>query len=51
MQPTTSNNNSRLFFPYHVHKQADFENPFINFIYLGISKMSLLEFKVAYQQR
>ena len=51
MQPTTSNNDSRLFFPYRVHKQADFENPFINFIYLGISKMSLLEFKVAYQQR
>ena len=51
MQPTTSNNDSRLFFPYHVHKQVDFENPFINFIYLGISKMSLLEFKVAYQQR
>ena len=43
MQPTTSNNDSRPIFPYHVHNQADFDNPFINgrgFIYLGISKMS-----------
>ena len=43
MQPTASNNDSRPIFPYHVYKQADFENPFINgrgFIHLGISKMS-----------
>ena len=43
MQPTTSNNDSRPIFPYHVHNQAGFDNPFINgrgFIYLGISKMS-----------
>ena len=39
MQPTTSNNDSRPIFLYHVHKQVDFENPFNNFIYLGISKM------------
>ena len=45
--------------PYHVHNQADFDNPFVNgrgFIYLDISMMSftfkyLHEFKVAYQQR
>ena len=30
MQPTTSNNNSRPVFPYHVHNQAGFDNPFIN---------------------
>ena len=44
-------------YPYHVHNQADFDNPFIigrGFIYLGISKMSftftyLQEFKVGYQ--
>ena len=43
MQPTTSNNNSRPTFPYHIQKQVDFENPFINgraFIYLGFSKKS-----------
>ena len=43
-QSTASNNDSRPIFPYHVKKQADFENPFIKgkgFIYLGISKMSL----------
>ena len=43
MQPTTSNNNSRPIFSYHVHKQADFDDPFINekgFIYLGILMMS-----------
>ena len=48
-----------LVFPYHVHNQADFDNPFVNgrgFIYLDISMMSftfkyLHEFKVAYQQR
>ena len=40
MQPTTSSNDSRPIFPYHVHNQADFYKPFINgFIYLGISKM------------
>ena len=42
MQPTTSNNDSRTIFPYLVHKQADFENPFFNFIYLGVSKMSFI---------
>ena len=43
MQPTTSNNDSRPVFPYHVRNQGDFDNPFINgrgFIYLCISKMS-----------
>ena len=41
-----ANNQQQRFttiFPYHVHKQADFEISFINgrgFIYLGISKMS-----------
>ena len=43
MQPTTSNNNSPQVFPYHVHNQADFDNPFINgrgFAYLFISKMN-----------
>ena len=43
MQPTTSTNDSRPIFPYHVHNQADFDNPFINgrgFIYLRISKIS-----------
>ena len=42
MQPTISND-SRPIFPYHVHNQAGFDNPFINgrgFIYLGISKVS-----------
>ena len=37
MQPTTSNNDLRLVFSYHVHNKADFDNPFINrkgFIYL-----------------
>ena len=42
MQPTTSNNDSRTIFPYLVHKQADFENPFFNFIYSGVSKMSFI---------
>ena len=28
MQPATSNNHSRPVFPYHVHNQADFDNPF-----------------------
>ena len=43
MQPTTSNNDLRLVFPYHVHNQADFDNPFINrkgLIYLCISKLN-----------
>ena len=43
MQPTTSNYDSRLIVPYHVHKQTGFDNPFINrkgFIYLGVSMMS-----------
>ena len=30
MQPTTSNNDSRPVLPYHVHNQADFDNPFIS---------------------
>ena len=40
MQPTTSSNDSRPIFPYYVHNQASFDNPFINgrgFIYLGMS--------------
>ena len=58
MQPTTSNNDLRLVFSYHVHNQADFDNPFINrkgFIYLRISKLNfnsfkyLQRFKLAYQ--
>ena len=43
MQTTASNNDSRPVFPYHVHDQTDFYNPFINgrdFIYLGISNMT-----------
>ena len=43
MQPTPSNSNSRTVFPYHVHNQAGFDNPFINrrgIIYLSISKVS-----------
>ena len=43
MLTTTSNNDSRPIFPNDVHKQEDFENPFINgrgFIYLGSTKMS-----------
>ena len=43
MQPTISNNDSRPIFPYHVHNQAGFDNPFINekgFIYFGMSEMS-----------
>ena len=43
MQPTSSNNDLRPIVPYHVHNQADFDNPFINgrsFVFLGISKMS-----------
>ena len=42
MQPTTSNNDSRPIFPYHVHNQTDFGNPYIKgrgFIYLGISNI------------
>ena len=30
MQPTNSNSDSWPTFPYHVHNQADFDNPFIN---------------------
>ena len=30
MQPTTSSNDSRPVFPYPVHNQADFDNPFNN---------------------
>ena len=36
-------NDSRPVFPYHVHNQANFDNPFINergFIYFCILKMS-----------
>ena len=43
MKLTTCNNDSRPIFPYHLHNQADFDNPFIkvkDFIYLGILKMS-----------
>ena len=41
MQHRTRNNDSRPVFPYPLHNQAGFDNPFINtFIYLGISKMS-----------
>ena len=43
MQLTTTNNDSRTIFPYYVHNQTDFDNPFINrrgFIYFSISKMS-----------
>ena len=43
IQPTTSSNDSRPVFPYHVHNQTDFDNRLINgrgFIYLGILKMS-----------
>ena len=43
MQTTASNNDSRPVFPYHVHDQTDFYNPFINgrdFIYQGISNMT-----------
>ena len=39
----TASNKLRPIFPYHVHNQADFDNPFINgrgCTYLGISKMS-----------
>ena len=48
MQPTTINSDSRPIFPYHIHNQTSFDNPFINgrgSIYLGISKMSFT-FKV-----
>ena len=43
VQPTTGNNDSRPVFPYHVHNQADFDNPFNGrvFICLGTSKMSV----------
>ena len=27
---TTSNSDSRPIFPYHVHNQESFDNPFIN---------------------
>ena len=43
MQPTTSNSDSRSFFPYHVRSQAGLNNPFINkrnFTFLGILKMN-----------
>ena len=43
MKPTTSNNDLRLVFPYHVHNRTDFNDFFLNgrgFIYLGILKMS-----------
>ena len=30
MQPTASNSDSRLIFPYNVHNQAGFDNTFIN---------------------
>ena len=30
MQPTTSNNDLRPVFPYHIHNQADIEKPFIS---------------------
>ena len=55
MQPTTSNSDSQPIFPYHVHNQAGFDNPFINgrgFIYQDISKWdskNLQEFKVVYE--
>ena len=55
MQPTTSNSDSQPIFPYHVHNQASFDNPFINgrgFIYQDISKWdskNLQEFKVVYE--
>ena len=59
MQPATSTSNSWPIFPYHVHNQTGFDNPFIKgrgFIHLDISKMSfvfkyLQDFKVAYQKR
>ena len=44
IQPITINSDLQPIFPYHVHNQAGFDNPFINgrnSIYLGISKMSL----------
>ena len=48
MQPTTSNSDSRPIFPYHVHNQAGFDNPFINrrgFIYLGVEFQFLSIYK------
>ena len=42
MQPTTSNNDSRPIFSYHVHNQKHFDNLFINgrgFIYF-VMKMN-----------
>ena len=30
MQPATIKNDPRPIFPYHVHNQAGFDNPFIN---------------------
>ena len=48
MQPTTSISNTLSIFPYRVHNQADFDNPFINgrdFIYLGkCPKLAKLSF-------
>ena len=56
MPPAISNNNSQPVFPYHVHNQADFDNPFTNgralFIYLFIFIYFfkyLQEFKLSYQ--
>ena len=43
LQQLTSSSDLRQILPYHVHNQADFDNPFIigkGFIYLGTSKMS-----------
>ena len=59
MQPTASNIDSRPIFPYHVHNQACFDNPFINgrsFIYFGTSKkifafQVFTRFKIAHHQR
>ena len=42
-QPRSSNSDSRQISSYHVHNQAGFDNPFINwrgFIYLGNWKIS-----------
>ena len=57
MQPTASNNDSRQIFPYHVHKEADFENILLTeeilFTWAFPKWVSLFkyfqEFKVAYQ--
>ena len=45
MQRAAGNNDSRRVFPYHVHLQADFDNPFINgksFIHLGKDEFHFL---------